>query len=565
VQSEKSYLAEIRRLHGAWREPDAQPTFPRGEQALTDYLRDWARDTPDATAIIHGEESLTFAELEDRSNRLAGHLRERAGRGDRVAIMLPNSAEYVVAFFAVLKAGSVVVPVNPWFTDYEIDYELNDSGAVGVVTDSAHQPVVERLRHTTSLGFCVLVDQAAPADVDDSGFTTTWDDAMAHEPLVVEGPGDLDAMAVLNYTGGTTGLPKGCVHTQRDMVYTAATAVAGQQINGADEVSLVYIPIFWIAGEDYAILIPVLTGTPVILLGRWDPRAVLEAIARHRVTAMLGTVDNYIALLDHPDRDSFDLSSLRTPLTMSFVTRLNPDIRRRWRAATGQTLREAGLGITETHAVDASTTGFQENDEDLLSEPVFCGLPVPGTDVKVLDFETRELVPLGEPGELAIRSPSLFKAYWNRPDETAAAFADGWFLTGDIGMIDTRGLIHLLGRRKEMIKVNGMSVFPNEIEVALVRHPDVAACGVVGVPDARRGERPVAFVQLEDGAAAETGSETLTAWCATLLSSFKVPEVRVVDTLPYTTTGKVKKDALRERVLVESAAAARDGLSAGST
>lgn len=555
MHSEESYLAEIRRLHGAWRDLDVQPTYPRGEQALTDYLRDWARDTPDATAIIHGETSLTFAELEARSNGLAGHLRERAGRGDRVAIMLPNSPEYVVTFFAILKAGSVVVPVNPWFTEYEIDYELNDSGAVGVITDQARQPLVERLREITSLEFCVLVDHAGSADIGDDGFSTTWDEAMTHDPMTVDGPGDLDAMAVLNYTGGTTGLPKGCVHTQRDMVYTAATAVTGQQIDGPDEVSLVYIPIFWIAGEDYAILIPVLTGTPVVLLTRWDPRAVLEAISRHRVTSMLGTVDNYVALLDHPDVRSYDLSSLRTPLTMSFVTRLNPDIRRRWRTATGQTLREAGLGITETHAVDASTTGFQEGDEDLLSEPVFCGLPVPGTDVKVLDFETRELVPLGDPGELAIRSPSIFKAYWNRPTETAAAFADGWFLTGDIGMIDTRGLIHLLGRRKEMIKVNGMSVFPNEIEVALVQHPDVAACGVVGVPEARRGERPVAFVQLEDGAAAETGPETLTAWCATLLSSYKVPEVRVVDNLPFTTTGKVKKDKLRERVRVEVAAA----------
>ncbi len=506
---------------------------------LTAHLGEWARRKPDHPALIHGEAVLSFAELDRRSDELAGCFARRVGPGGRVALMLPNCPEYVIAFFGVLKAGAIVVPVNPWFKEFEVAYELNDSGATCIVASVSAAELLERVIGGSPLEHIILVSAHEPLP---DGWAT-WEQAVAEGTGFSPRPGDPDAVAVLNYTGGTTGLPKGCEHTQRDMVYTAETASAGQGIDRLDEVSLVYIPVFWIAGEDYAILIPIFTGTTAVLLSRWDVDAALDAIETHRVTSCLGTVDNFVELLDALERAPRDVSSLRTPLTMSFVTRLTPAIRDRWRqlAVGAGVIREAGFGMTETHAVDTVTAGFQEHDEDLLSRPVFCGRPVPGTEMRVVDFETGDPAPSGGEGELTIRSPSLFKRYWNRPEESRTALRDGWFHTGDIAMIDERGLVHLLGRRKEMIKVNGMSVYPAEIEVVLVAHPDVVGCGVVRVPSAARGEAPVAFVQL---AREGVHAADLLAWCAERLVSYKLPEIRVLDALPLTTAGKVRKDAL---------------------
>lgn len=276
-----------------------------------------------------------------------------------------------------------------------------------------------------------------------------WQDALQAAPRVDSEPVDPDGVAVLNYTGGTTGLPKGCAHTHRNMTYAAASAAWAQGIDQPDEVSLVYIPVFWIAGETFGLLLPVFTGTSLVLLDRWDAETVLRAIDAYRVTTMLGTVDNYLELLDRPDMRRHSLTTLRTPLAMSFVSKLDKTARERWSAAAGpgSVLREAGFGMTETHAADTFTRGFQNEDEDIAARPVFCGLPVPGTDVKVVAFGSGELLPLGSDGELAIRSPSLMAGYWRRPQETRDIVRDGWLHTGDIAQIDGRGLLHLLGRR----------------------------------------------------------------------------------------------------------------------
>ncbi|MGH3303185.1 MAG: AMP-binding enzyme [Streptosporangiaceae bacterium] len=202
--------------------------------------------------------------------------------------------------------------------------------------------------------------------------------------------------------------------------------------------------------------------------------------------------------------------------------------------------------MTETHTIDTFVTGMDDGDRDLSSRPVFCGLPMPGTELKVVGFDSGALVPLGEEGEICIRTPSLFHGYWRNPEATAAALRAGWLHTGDIGMIDDDGCLHFLGRRREMLKVNGMSVFPSEIEVLLSHHPDVQGSGVVGVADPRSGEVPVAFVQLR--VAAQVSEQSLTAWCREHMTGYKVPRIRIVDELPLTATGKVKKHVLAEQL-----------------
>uniref|UniRef100_UPI003564700B AMP-binding enzyme n=1 Tax=Pseudomonas sp. TaxID=306 RepID=UPI003564700B len=228
--------------------------------------------------------------------------------------------------------------------------------------------------------------------------------------------------------------------------------------------------------------------------------------------------------------------------SISFIKKLTPEYRRQWRALTGTRLFEFSFGMTESHTCDTFTAGLQDDDFDLRSAPTFVGLPVPGTQFKVCDFASGELLPLGQEGELCLRSPSLLKGYWNRPEESAAALRDGWLHTGDLGQISEQGFIRYLGRRKEMLKVNGMSVFPSELEALLGQHPAILASAVLGRRDEDSGQRPVAFVVLKPGSAAS--ADGLQAWCREAMAAYKVPQIHLLDSLPLTATGKVKKNEL---------------------
>jgi fatty-acyl-CoA synthase/long-chain acyl-CoA synthetase len=352
----------------------------------------------------------------------------------------------------------------------------------------------------------------------------------------------LDEVAALNYTGGTTGLPKGCVHTHGDMLYTCASYLSVANRLEQDSVLLNFLPEFWIAGENGGLLFPVFAGCRLVLLARWDAEAFMAAVQRYRVSHCTLLVDSAAEVLEHPRVGEYDFSSLRVSGAISFIKKLTPSYRQRWRELTGTTLVETSFGMTETHTCDTFIVGFQQDDFDLNSAPTFVGLPVPGTDFKVCDFETGELLPLGAEGELCIRSPSLLKGYWNRPEASAEVLRDGWLHTGDLGQITELGFIRYLGRRKEMIKVNGMSVFPSELEALLGQHPAVLASAVLARPDERRGQQPVAFVVLKPGAG--ESAESLLAWCREAMAVYKVPEVRVVASLPMTATGKTKKNEL---------------------
>jgi fatty-acyl-CoA synthase len=357
-------------------------------------------------------------------------------------------------------------------------------------------------------------------------------------------PAGLDDIAALNYTGGTTGMPKGCVHTQRDMVYTAAANHGISVVANEDSVFLSFFPEFWIAGENFGLIFPMFTGATLVLLARWDAIGALSAIARYKVNVTAMPVDGAVELMDHPRFKEFDLSSLNQVRVVSFVKKLNPAYRKRWKDLTGTILTEASWGMTETHTSNTLTAGFQDDDFDLLSQPIFVGLPVPGAEFKITDFETGELVPLGGEGEIRVRTPSLLKSYWNKPEATAESLIDGWLRTGDIGTIDTDGFLHFLGRRKEMLKVKGMSVFPPEIEALLGQHPKVLGSGVVGREDASKGQVPVAFIQLKPEERGTITPAELQAWCAERMAVYKVPEIRIIDALPMTATGKVKKQEL---------------------
>lgn len=481
-----------------------EPSYPFGEIPLGDYVRRWAALQPDKVAVIFYGNVLTYAEMDRLSDRFAALLaRLGVGAGDRVALLLPNCPQFHVAFFSILKCGAVHVPVNPMFKEAELAYELNDTGATVLVAQDqlmelvrAARPGMSALRHVlvTSLAEMLPESPSLPVPPAAAKPRLACPDAVDLMPALEAETGappavqpDLEAPAALNYTGGTTGLPKGCVHTQRDMLYTAATTCAVTGPATRDDVFLNFHPVFWIAGENFGLLFPLFLGATVVQFARWDPIAFMQAVQLYRVTAATLLVDNAVAIMDHPDVGRYDLYSLRRTRVSSFVKKLNAEYRRRWLALTGTVMVEAAWGMTETHTCDTFTTGMQEGGRDL-AQPIFVGLPVPGTEFRICDFDTGATLPLGQEGEIVVRSPSQLKAYWNRPAETAAALRGGWFHTGDIGMLDGDGFLHFLGRRKEMLKVNGMSVFPAEIEAMLGQHPAVTGSGVIGRGRTRPGE-----------------------------------------------------------------------------
>lgn len=559
---EAAYFDRLRQLQtAAWPAGIAREAhYPLGEIAISEHLREWARRQPEKPACIFYGRDISYRELDDLSDRFAALLHEHGvGPGDRVAVYLPNCPQFILAFFGILKLGAVHVPVNPMFREAELAYELNDTGARALLCLDSLMPALRQVRDQTQV-HAVFVTSLAEMLPAEPSFpvppallqpTIACDDAIDLLPALarVTAPApafapDLDAVAALNYTGGTTGMPKGCIHTQRDMLYTAGTSLAASFQLSPDDVVLNFVPIFWIAGEDTGLLFPLVAGATVVLMARWDAVGFMTAVERYEASFAYLLVDNAVEILDHPRTPAFDLTSLRKVRVSSFVKKLNPDFRARWRALTGADMIEAAWGMTETHTMDTFSIGMQQDDFDLLSQPVFVGLPVPGTDFKICDFDGGALMPLGETGEICVRTPSLFKGYWNKPEASAEAIRNGFLHTGDIGVIDEQGYLHFLGRRKEMLKVKGMSVFPAEIEAMLGQHPGIAGSGVIGREDAERGQVPVAFIALGEQAVG-LDEATLSAWCRERMAGYKVPEIRLVKALPMTATGKVKKEELR--------------------
>lgn len=558
--SESRYLEQVliaQKAHWPSSVP-AEPIYPFGEVGITDYLRKWSEVQPDKVAYDFYGGGLTYAELDRLSDRFAALLaQDKVKPGDRVAVFLGNCPQFAIAFFGILKAGAVYVPINPMFLEHELIYELNDSASEVIVAADALVPLVQKVRDNVTIRrvfatgmadflpgtpafHCPPTLASAPAQACGAeDFIAALEACTAPVPPVET---DLDAVAALNYTGGTTGMPKGCIHTQRHMIYTCATTCVMGTLMTPEDKTVCFLPMFWIAGEDLGLLFPIFSGCTCILLGRWDPKSFMSAVDARKPNIATLLVDNAVEVMDHPDVGQYDLTSLDRVRVASFIKKLNPDYRARWKELTGCVVAEAAWGMTETNTCDTFTTGFQDGDWDLDQQPVFVGMPCPGTEFKICEFETGALKPLGEEGEICVRSPSLLSAYWNNPKATAESLRNGWLHTGDIGVLDEMGLLHFLGRRKEMLKVKGMSVFPAELEALLGRHPAIVGSGVIGRPDPNKGQVPVAFITLAEDQ--HVTAEEIEAWCGEAMAAYKRPEVRIVSQLPMTATGKVKKDEL---------------------
>jgi long-chain acyl-CoA synthetase len=559
--------AELASLRSLWPKevPHELPETVAGP-GLAETLKHWAAERPDETAMSYYGWTATWARLERDVAAVAGWLTARGVRvGSRVAVYMGNCPQFVQAFIAISWLGAVYVPVNPMYRSEELRHQLSDSGATHLIAHPHSREVVDAALARVEISIdvtwtdpaAVFADEPAaspgqdmPHPVPAAKDAGDWNRVLA-SARVDHVPADPERLASLNYTGGTTGLPKGCEHALGHLAYTAVSALAGQGAGPGRSraVYLAFLPMFWVAGENFGLLLPIYNGGEIAIMSRWHPQTALRNIVERGVTQFVSPADGYGELLELLETEEFedaDLSSLQVCQAVSFVRKLDVELREQWRARTGIVLREASYGMTETHTSDTFTLGLQGDDRDLKAEPVYCGFPVPGTDILVVDTDLTP-VPVGHEGEIMVRSPSVTTGYWKNPKATEESLIDGWLRTGDTGRFDDQGALTYLARTKEMIKVNGMSVFPAEVEGLMRAHPDIDTIAVAPREDVDRGQTPVAFVILRAGAPAD--AEALTAWAEEHMAVYKVPEFVFVEAMPMTATGKIRKTVLLEELV----------------
>ena len=480
---------------------------------LDRWIRDRARTTPERVAIDFLGVETTYRELDERSERLAAGLLE-AGLvpGDRVATLTGSSPEHVVVFFACAKAGLILLPLNWRLTNAELAYQLADA-----------EPAV-------LLASTELAETAASLHERSAGL----EDLVFQKRKVLPPVGDDDGL-LLVYTSGTTGRPKGAVLTHANCFWTNLSfdRVAGV---GDEDVVLQVLPQFHVGGWNVQPLLAWWKGARVVLEPSFEPGRALALIGEKRVTTMMGVPATYLFLAQEPGFADADLSSLRRAVVGGAP--MPEPLLELWHERGVEIVQ--GYGLTE-----AAPNVLCLPPEDAARKRGFAGKPYPHVDVALRDPESGSLVKGAGEGELVVRGPNVFAGYWRNPDATAAAFVDGWLLTGDIAARDEEGDYRIVGRLKDMVISGGENVYPAEIESVLHEHPVVAEAAVLGVPDERWGEACAAFVVL----AAEASETELLAFCRERLAKFKVPrEIRFVEELPRNAMGKIVKSELLERV-----------------
>ncbi|MFC9930012.1 long-chain fatty acid--CoA ligase [Streptomyces sp. NPDC127190] len=478
-----------------------------------------ARKTPHRTALLHEERATSYAELHDRTTRLAHLLRARGVRqGDRVAFLGPNHPAFLETLFAAGRLGAVFVPLNTRLAAPELRYQLRDSGSRLLLT--VRQP-----------GSAELSAHVEVLEAEGDGYETLLAGASTDPLDVPVGPDDL---CMIMYTSGTTGRPKGAMLTHGNILWNSLNVLVDVDLS-TDEVTLVSAPLFHTAALNMTCLPTLLKGGTAVLESAFDPARTLELIERHRITCLFGVPAMYDAVAAEPGWAEADLGSLRNLLCGGAPVPTRT-IRR---------YLEGGLAFVQGYGMTEASPGVLLLDrQDALSHAGTAGVPHFFTDVRLAD-PAGDPVGVDEPGEVLIAGPHVTPGYWERPEETAAAFRDGhWFRSGDIATVDAEGYIRLVDRLKDMFISGGENVYPAEVEDALLEHPAVAECAVFGVPDEKWGEVGRAVVVLRPGA--EAGVEELIAHLDGRLARYKIPKsVLFADALPRSGAGKLLKGPLR--------------------
>ncbi len=473
-------------------------------------------------AVRLGDTALTYAGLDEASARLAALLAARGiGRGDRVGLMLPNVLAFPVLYYGILRGGAVVVPMNVMMKRREVAYFLEDSGARMLFASADTAP--------ESTGGAEIAD--ADAVLLSGG--DLHDLLGGHDPAAGYAPTEGEDTAVILYTSGTTGRPKGAELTHANLDTNAEIVARTLTEVGPDDVVLGALPQFHSFGQTASLNASLRAAACLTMLPRFDPTAALEAIEGERVTVFQGVPTMYAAMLNHPERERFDASSLRS--CMSGGAAMPVEVMRGFEQAFGCEIYE-GYGLSETSPVACSNRPGEQR------KPGSIGLPIEGVEMMVVDGEDRELPP-GEVGEIVIRGHNVMKGYWERPDATAEAIRDGWFHSGDLARRDDDGCFFIVDRKKDLIIRSGYNVYPREVEEVLYEHPAVLEAAVVGIPDEALGEEVAAAVVARPGH--ELSAEQVSEHVRAQLAAYKYPRlVWFVDELPKGPTGKILKREL---------------------
>ncbi|MHB8068605.1 MAG: long-chain-fatty-acid--CoA ligase [Desulfobaccales bacterium] len=530
---------------------------------LPQLLLQAAQKSPQSPALAFFGRTMSYGALSLQAARLAQAFRDLGvAPGERVALLLPNCPQFVIAFHAIMRLGAVAMPLNPLLSPKEIQYQLTDSGARHLVVLDHLLPKVEATRARADLSRVIVtglkdylpwpLKWLYPLKARRQGLTLgfkpgpgllAWSELLKSRPLEappLPGSGDV---AVLLYTGGTTGVPKAAALTHSNLLANVAQISAWLQVRYGNERLVGLLPFSHSFGLTACLNWPLSQGAMIIVLPRFEIQMLLAALKKYRPTMLPGVPTLFVALINHPEISRYDLTSLWACISGSAPLPL--EVRDRFEALTRCRILE-GYGLTEAGPVT------HINPVEGLRPPGSMGLPLPGTAVRIMDQETgtREL-PAGEVGELVLQGPQVMQGYWQKEDETAQALRDGWLYTGDLARMDADGYFFIVERKKDMIISGGYNIYPREVEEVLYQHPGVKEAVALGVPDAYRGEVVKVVIVPRDGA--PPAPEELQAFCQAQLAVYKVP--RIIEfrgELPKSQVGKVLRRVLRE----EGAAAA---------
>lgn len=519
--------------------------------ALYELLKRSTDKVPDSTAIFFRNKQFTYQQLDDAVSRFGAALHEDGiGKGDRVALYLPNIPQFVIAYFGALQVGAIVVACSPLYKDRELTHIMNDSGSRVLVYLDQLEPYVQSVQKKARLDHLIVTslnefEAAETAETGvNSGLSHTKMKHLIESTRGRSSPARLDPredVALFQYTGGTTGVPKAAMLTHRNLVVNAVQFATWLYMTDRD-VNLSVLPFFHIYGMTAALNSPIYTSSRMILIP--DPRdmgTLVDAIDRYEPTIFCGVPASYIGLMNYPNIKQHKVRSIRT--CISGAAPLPQEVQRRFEELTGGRLVE-GYGLTEAGPV----THVNPLDSPEKNRPGSIGIPISDTDCKIVDVESgdKNLPPLEE-GELVVKGPQVMLGYWKMPDETSLALRNGWLFTGDIAMMDGDGYFRIVDRKKDVINVSGFKVWPREVEEALYEHPAIKEAAAVPTADFESGERVKAFVVLNDGFKGKVSASEIIAFCNERLATYKVPRVvEIRESLPKTQVGKVLRRELKQ-------------------
>jgi long-chain acyl-CoA synthetase len=532
------------------------------DKPLYSFLKESAEEFPDKVSIHFQGKELTFREVHESALKFAAYLKGIGlQKGERVAVMLPNCPQGVISFFGILMAGGVVVQTNPTYTERELEYQMKDSGAKMILVMDILFPRVSAVASRTDIEHIIVtaIKEYLPfpknliypfiqkkqygivINVEHEGNHHLFSEIMKRKITEEVDTVPIDVnndLALLQYTGGTTGFPKGVMLTHKNLLANTKMCNAWLYKNKrGEERILAILPFFHVYGMTTVLVLSVMEGNTMIIMPKFDVEATLKTIQKQKPTMFPGAPTMYIGLLNHPDIAKYDLSSINACISGSASLPL--EVQEQFEKITGGKLVE-GYGLSETSPVTHANFIW---DQPRVKGSV--GLPWPDTDSAILSLESNEELPPNEIGEIAIKGPQVMKGYWNRPDETEKTFKNGWLLTGDLGYMDEQGFFYVVERKKDTIIAGGFNIYPREVEEVLYEHEAIQEVVVAGIPDPYRGETVKAYVVLKKNA--RVTEEELNEFARKNLASYKVPRsYEFRDELPKTTIGKILR-----RVLIE--------------